>query len=79
VLDWYTNPGTTSLPIDARLSSLAKSPQDWFQAGQKIVIGPGRNNQEFDTIAKLTPFTLSQPLAKNHVRGELVSVVPPAG
>ena len=52
-----------------------ESPAEWFSPGQKVVINPGESNEEIRTIATTSPLTFTEPLALDHLSGEMVSVI----
>lgn len=57
-------------------AELAGHLQEWFKAGQTIVIAPGEPTQEVRRIVSLEPLTLDQPLKFSHPANTMVAVVP---
>lgn len=47
----------------------------WFEPGQRVVINPGGDNEEIATVAAVGSLVLTEPLAHDHLAGEMVSVV----
>jgi hypothetical protein len=51
------------------------APGAWFAPGQQVVINPGGATEEVRTVSGVAPLRFTQPLARPHLRGEVVSVV----
>jgi Tol biopolymer transport system component len=51
--------------------------EEWFAAGDEIVVAPGEPNQEVRTLVGVEPLRLDRPLDFDHRIDTIVSIVPP--
>lgn len=70
--------GASVLPVldKATLGVAASSP--WFRVGDEVVVDPGGTHEERHTVAKVSPFTLAEPLVNTHPHATSVLLVPRA-
>ncbi|MEE9326074.1 MAG: hypothetical protein V3U71_02185 [Cocleimonas sp.] len=68
--------GTNTLEIrtDSEMSVLAGE-DEWFNAGDRVVIDPGGPNQETAVIAAFGSLVFTSPLNNNHFAGEWISLI----
>lgn len=68
--------GATTFAITAP-EELAMDPNSpFFQVGDTVVIDPGGTTEETATVASVSPFTVSKPLAHAHPAGTTMILVP---
>ncbi|MEM9514407.1 MAG: PKD domain-containing protein [Actinomycetota bacterium] len=71
-IDGRALPGDTTVPAESKVDMGVPATNAWFEVGDVVAVDPGGGDEEFVTLASVSPMRFTTPLVNDHEWGTTV-------